>query len=62
MAKAKNKKHFTEAWLEHFSYLYPLAHSLPTTEAVEFLKAAKELEKFIEIAAEHTYGEEKKEA
>ncbi len=54
--KAENREDFNAAWLEHLSHLRLLANSLPADAAVSFLEQVKKLERFVEVADEHTYG------
>lgn len=59
--KAKNKKEFEAAWNSTIDQLYALCHSLPTTQAVEFLDLVPKVKQFVKIASENVYGAEKAE-
>ena len=59
MVKAKTKEEFERAWNSTVDQLYGLCHSLPTTEAVEFLKLLPVLKKYVRIASKETYGDVK---
>lgn len=59
MPKAENREHFIETWMEHIAHMKYLSHSLPSKRALELLQLTKQLEKFVQEAATHVYGEQK---
>jgi len=57
--KAKTKQEFESVWNTHISQVSYLTESLPSTKALEVLDLVKKLKEYIQIAANHVYGDKK---